>query len=224
MPTPLEHSISIILSKESKLRDKTPIIYALPEKMPEGWGELRRMRYLDHDVSGGRNVLKWLRTEYGNDLILQQPPFDQYDDQSEIFTGIREPKERWWSGIRDWMRFLPWYAWWLNEAIMEQWPHFHRATLRIHDVMEQIKPQHLIKVDENFGDRMKRFAKSQRLICYDFPNKRNNRHRFKDIDAMEKKGRSQLESWLKKNPDRQKQLDDYLDPDYAYWDRVKNQE
>jgi hypothetical protein len=40
---------------------------------------------------------------------------------------------------------------------------------------------------------------------------------------MEDKGRSQLESWLKKNPDHQKKLDEYLAPDYAYWDKVKNQ-
>jgi hypothetical protein len=40
---------------------------------------------------------------------------------------------------------------------------------------------------------------------------------------MEDKGRSQLEAWLKKNTDHQKKLDDYLEPDYAYWDRVKNQ-
>jgi hypothetical protein len=41
---------------------------------------------------------------------------------------------------------------------------------------------------------------------------------------MEKKGRKQLEQWLAKNPDRQKQLDEYLEPDYVYWNKVKHQD
>jgi hypothetical protein len=224
MPTPLEQSLSIILGPDSKLRDKTPIIYALPKAMPEGWTDLNRMRYLDHDISGGRNVKSWLRNEYGS-LVLQQPPFEECEDQSEIFTTIREPLERWWSGIRDFMHMLPYYSWWENEKIMEQWPHFHRATLRIHDIMEQIKPQHLIKVDDTLGDRMVRFAKRHRLLCYGaFPHLRHIRHSRNDIQVMEKKGRKQLEQWLAKNPSRQKQLDEYLEPDYVYWNKVKHQD
>jgi len=224
MPTPMEQSIAIILGPESKLRDKTPRMYAMPEQEPEGWTDLKRMRYLDHDISGGRNIKAWLRNEYGG-LVLQQPPFDKQKDQSEIFTTIREPKERWWSGIRDFMHMLPYYSWWENEKIMEQWPHFHRATLRIHDIMEQIKPQHLIKVDDNLGDRMVRFAKRHRLLCYGaFPHLRHIRHSRNDIQVMEKKGRKQLEQWLIKNPDRQKQLDEYLEPDYEYWNKVKHQD
>lgn len=224
MPTPLEQGIAIITGRESKLRDKTPIIYALPEKMPEGWGELKRLRFLDHDVSGGRNVKTWLRRDYGS-LVLQTPPFDQHNDQSEIFTTIREPLERWWSGIRDFMYLLPYYSWWENEKIMEQWPHFHRATLRIHDIMDQVKPQHLIKVDENFGERMIEFARSHKLLCYGpFPFQRHIRHARQDIWNMEKQGRKQLEKWLRKNEKYQKILDDYLEPDYQYWNRVKHQD
>jgi len=224
MPTPLEQSLSIILGPDSKLRDKTPIIYAMPKAMPEGWTALNRMRYLDHDISGGRNVKSWLRNEYGS-LVLQQPPFEECEDQSEIFTTIREPQERWWSGIKDFMHMLPYYSWWENEQMMEMWPHFHRATLRTHDIMEEIKPQHLIKVDENFGDRMVRFAKRHRLLCYGaFPHLRHIRHSRNDIQTMEKKGRKQLEQWLAKNPNRQKQLDEYLEPDYVYWNKVKHQD
>jgi len=224
MPTPLEQSLSVILGPDSKLRDKTPRVYAMPKAMPEGWTALNRMRYLDHDISGGRNVKSWLRNEYGS-LVLQQPPFEECEDQSEIFTTIREPQERWWSGIKDFMHMLPYYSWWENEQMMEMWPHFHRATLRTHDIMEEIKPQHLIKVDENFGDRMVRFAKRHRLLCYGaFPHLRHIRHSRNDIQTMEKKGRKQLEQWLAKNPNRQKQLDEYLEPDYVYWNKVKHQD
>ena len=196
----------------------------MPKAMPEGWTALNRMRYLDHDISGGRNVKSWLRNEYGS-LVLQQPPFEECEDQSEIFTTIREPQERWWSGIKDFMHMLPYYSWWENEQMMEMWPHFHRATLRTHDIMEEIKPQHLIKVDENFGDRMVRFAKRHRLLCYGaFPHLRHIRHSRNDIQTMEKKGRKQLEQWLAKNPNRQKQLDEYLEPDYVYWNKVKHQD
>ena len=224
MPTPLEQAISIILSPDSKLRDQTPILYALPEQLPEQIKMNKRLRFLDHDISGGRNVKAWLRREYGTP-ILQQPPFEQYKDQSEIFTTVRDPHERWWSGIRDFMHMLPWYAWWLNEKIMTQWPHFHRATFRIHDVMQQIKPQHLIKVDERFGTRMENFARKHGLVMYGaFPYLRAWRYSDESLRKMENKGRSQLEAWLKNNPNYQKQLDDYLEPDYQYWDKVKDQE
>jgi hypothetical protein len=224
MPTPLEQAISIILSPESKLRDKTPILYALPEQFPQQIKMTQRLRFLDHDISGGRNVKAWLRKEYGT-LILQQPEFEKYKDQSEIFTTVRNPQERWWSGIRDFMHMLPWYAWWLNEKMMTQWPHFHRATFRIHDVMQQIKPQHLIKVDERFGTRMENFARKHGLVMYGaFPHLRAWRYSNEDLRKMENKGRSQLEAWLKNNPNYQKQLDDYLEPDYQYWNKVKDQE
>ena len=106
MPTPIQETLNILLSADSKLREITPIIYALPEKMPEGWTDLRRMRYLDHDLSAGRNIKRWLWRDYSPELILQQRPFDKYEDQSEIFTGIRHPLERWWSGIKDFMYFF----------------------------------------------------------------------------------------------------------------------
>jgi len=226
MPTHLESAINIILSGDSKLRDKTPRVYALPDQLPEGWGELKRMRYLDHDISAGRNIKRWLKRDYeARRLVLQEPPFDEAKDQSEIFTMVREPYQRWWSGIRDFMYFLPWYAWWKNEQIMEQWPHFHRATFRIHDVMEQIKPQHLIKVDDGLNDRIIAFARKHRLLCLgNIPHERHIRHSNKNIQKLEKVGQEELQQWLKENPEWQKKLDDYLEPDLQYWDQVKGQD
>jgi hypothetical protein len=226
MPTHLDEAIKIILSADSKLRDKTPRLYALPDKLPEGWGELKRMRYLDHDVSAGRNIKRWLKRDYeASRLVIQEPPFDEVKDQSEIFTMIREPYQRWWSGIRDFMYLLPWYPWWKNEQIMEQWPHFHRATFRIHDVMEQIKPQHMIKVDDGLNDRIIAFAKKHRLLCFgDIPHERHIRHSRTDIQKLEQVGQEELQKWLKENPEWQKKLDDYLEPDLQYWEQVKGQD
>jgi len=224
MPTPIEQTIEIILGPNSKLRDKTPLIYSLPDTTSNGHPVVKKMRFLDLVQSGERNILKWLHRDYGQ-IKLQSPPFDKQPDQSEIFTLIRDPHERWWSGIRFWMQNLPWYAWWMNEKIMTQWPHFSRYTLRIHDVMQEINPQHLIKVDANLGNRIERFARKYGLYMYGaLPFERNMRYSMPRLKQMEDKGRSQLEAWLKLNPDRQKQLDDYLEPDYQYWNQVKDQE
>ena len=227
MPTPLDEAIRIILdTRNSKLRDKTPRLYGLPKDPPKGWTSVKRMRYLDHDISGGRNIKRWLKRDYQcRKLIMIPKPYDQHEDQSEIFTGIRHPVERWWSGIKDFMYFMPYYAWWSNEKIMAQWPHFHRATLRQHDVMEEVKPHHLIKIDKGLNERIINFARKHQLPCYgQLPHEKHLRHYKPDIMKMENQGEKQLKQWLVKNPNYQKQLDDYLEPDFQYWNKVKNQE
>lgn len=224
MPTPIEQTIAIILGPDSKLRDQTPLIYQLPNQTSAGNAVVKKMRFLSFKVSGDGSILAWLNRDYGT-VALQSRPFDKQMDQSEIFTTVRDPKERWWSGIRHWMQNLPWYAWWMNDKIMTQWPHFNRHTLRIHDIMQEIQPHHLIKVDSNLGIRMENFARRHGLNMYgQFPHNLSLRHSMPGYRNMENKGRSQLEAWLKLNPDRQKQLDDYLEPDYQYWNQVKDQE
>ena len=227
MPTHLDEAIKIILGPESKLRDKTPRIYQLPEEknMPKQFTNLKRMRFLNHDVSAGRNIKRWLWRDYNPEIILQQPPFDKYEDQSEIFTLIRQPDQRWWSGIKDMFYFMPYYSWWNNEEIMQQWPHFTRGTLRIHDIMQDIKPKHLIKCDDGLNDRIIKFAKTHGLLCYgNIPHEKALRHSKPDIKKLEDQGVKELKAWLRKNPDRQKQLEDYLDPDWQYWEEVEYQD
>ena len=227
MPTHLDEAIKIILGPESKLRDKTPRIYQLPEEknMPKQFTNLKRMRFLNHDVSAGRNIKRWLWRDYNPEIILQQPPFDNYEDQSEIFTLIRQPDQRWWSGIKDMFYFMPYYSWWSNEDIMQQWPHFTRGTLRIHDIMQDIKPKHLIKCDDGLNDRIIKFAKTHGLLCYgNIPHEKALRHSKPDIKKLEDQGVKELKAWLRKNPDRQKQLEDYLDPDWQYWEQVEYQD
>ena len=227
MPTHLDEAIKIILGPESKLRDKTPRIYQLPEEknMPKQFTNLKRMRFLNHDVSAGRNIKRWLWRDYNPEIILQQPPFDKYEDQSEIFTLIRQPDQRWWSGIKDMFYFMPYYSWWNNDDIMQQWPHFTRGTLRIHDIMQDIKPKHLIKCDDGLNDRIIKFAKTHGLLCYgNIPHEKALRHSKPDIKKLEDQGVKELKAWLRKNPDRQKKLEDYLDPDWQYWEQVEYQD
>ena len=227
MPTHLDEAIKIILGPESKLRDKTPRIYQLPEEknMPKQFTNLKRMRFLNHDVSAGRNIKRWLWRDYNPEIILQQPPFDKYEDQSEIFTLIRQPDQRWWSGIKDMFYFMPYYSWWNNDDIMQQWPHFTRGTLRIHDIMQDIKPKHLIKCDDGLNDRIIKFAKTHGLLCSgNIPHEKALRHSKPDIKKLEDQGVKELKAWLRKNPYRQKQLEDYLDPDWQYWEEVEYQD
>ena len=206
MPTHLDEAIKIILGPESKLRDKTPRIYQLPEEknMPKQFTNLKRMRFLNHDVSAGRNIKRWLWRDYNPEIILQQPPFDKYEDQSEIFTLIRQPDQRWWSGIKDMFYFMPYYSWWNNDDIMQQWPHFTRGTLRIHDIMQDIKPKHLIKCDDGLNDRIIKFAKTHGLLCYgNIPHEKALRHSKPAIKKVEDQGVKEVKAWLRKNPDRQ---------------------
>jgi len=180
---------------------------------------------LNHDVSGGRNIKRWLWRDYNPEIILQQPPFDKYEDQSEIFTLIRKPDDRWWSGIKDMFYFMPWYTWWTNEKIMTQWPHFNRGTLRLHDVMQEVNPQHLIKCDDGLNDRVIKFAQKHGLLCFgNIPHEKALRHSKPDIKKLEDTGVRQLRKWLRKNPDRQKQLDEYIEPDWQYWEKVEYQD
>ena len=221
MPTPIETTIDIVLDPSSRMRDITPLVYQLPKDSTKAYEP--RMRYLDLSCSAARSTRAWLRKEYGN-IELQVPPLDKYEDQSDIFAMIREPKERWWSGVREWMNNLPWYAWWQNEKIMTQWPHFNRFTIAQHVTVNQVNPKHLIKVDADLDKRMITFARKHRLKLYGpFDRRRNYRYVDTPRKEMEDKGRSQLERWLKENPKYQEQLDIYLEPDYVLWNKVKNQ-
>ena len=222
MPTPIDITIGIILDPSSRMRETTPLIYQLPKDSTTE--HETRIRYLDISCCAARSVRGWLRKEYGG-IELQVPPFDKHEDQSDIFAMIREPKERWWSGVREWMNNLPWYAWWQNEKVMAQWPHFNRFTIAQHVTLNQVEVKHLIKVDPDLDKRMVDFARKHRLRLYGpFERRRNYRYVQIPRKEMEDKGRSQLQRWLKKNPKCQEQLDIYLKPDYDLWDKVKNQE
>ena len=94
MPSHLQETIKIISDGSNQMRTMVPRIYQLPEEknMPKHFTNLKRMRFLNHDVSAGRNIKRWLWRDYHPEIILQEPPFDRYEDQSEIFTLIRNPQ------------------------------------------------------------------------------------------------------------------------------------
>ena len=123
MPQPIEQTLAIINSPDSKLTDITPIIYRLPNDLPE---HETRMRYLDQTSCASRTIRLWLKMEYGDKWHMQTTE----KDDSDVFALVREPRIRWWSGIRSWMYNLPWYAWWQNEQLMEKFfPHFNILLL-----------------------------------------------------------------------------------------------
>ena len=63
---------------------------------------------------------------------------------------------------------------------------------------------------------MIKFAKQHGLLCYgNLPYEKALRHTKQDIKKLEDTGVRELKAWLRKNSDRQKQLDEYLEPDWA---------
>lgn len=221
MPEPIEITKQIILSPDSKLRESFPVIYQLPEAATHD--KEGRVRYMDQTCCADKSIRRWLNQEYG--AIELQMPDKEHTDQSEIFALVREPEQRWWSGVREWMNNLPWYAWWLDEQIMQFWPHFNRFTLNQSTSLDQAKPQHLIKCDENLAPRIANFARKMKLRQYGKLDwVKNARYANPEKKRMEDKGQQQLEAWLRKNPNYQKKLDDYLEPDYNWWNKVKYQD
>ena len=219
MPTRLEQTLAIINSPESKLTEITPIIYRLPDDLP---AHETRIRYLDQTNCASRTMRLWLTTEYGSGWHMQT---DQKDD-SDIFALVREPKIRWWSGVRAWMNNIPWYAWWQNEQLMEKFfPHFNRFTTNQSQILDVVKPKHLIKVDSDLDQRFTNFSRKHKLRQYGpLEWHKNDRYRDKNQREMENKGRSQLTHFLKDNKKWQDKLDAFLEPDYKWWDKVQYQD
>lgn len=222
MPTPLEQTIAIILDPQSRIRETNPLVYEMPkDKMAD---HETRMRYFDlPDGDLSKSMRRWMITEYG-DSVLQKEPIEDDQDQSPIFAVIREPQERWWGGVREWMTNLPWYSWWENEQIMQYFPHFNRFTMNMDTTLKKVKVTHFIKGDKDLPERFANFCRKHRLRQYGklpmVPNLSDadtNRKNMQDV------GVQQLKKWLRKNPDYKKKLDDYLAHDYKYWNKVEDQ-
>ena len=160
-------------------------------------------------------------TEYGDKWHMQT---DQQDD-SMLFALVRNPHERWGSGVRSWMNNLPYYAWWENEQLMEKFfPHFNRFTTSQSQILDQVKVDHFIKVDSDLDERFSNFCRKHRLLQFGRLKKyKNHRHVDPKVKAMEDKGRTQFEKWLRKNRKWHDKLEEFLAPDYRYWDKVSGQ-
>ena len=218
MPTAIEETLAIINSPDSKLRDISPIIYRLDDDL---LGDIKRFRYLDQTCCASGTIRNWLMTEYGDKWHMQT---DQQDD-SMLFALVRNPHERWWSGVRSWMNNLPYYAWWENEQLMEKFfPHFNRFTTSQSQILDQVKVDHFIKVDSDLDERFSNFCRKHRLLQFGRLKKyKNHRHVDPKVKAMEDKGRTQFEKWLRKNRKCHDKLEEFLAPDYRYWDKVSGQ-
>ena len=222
MPTPLEQTIAIILDPSSKLREVNPLIYQIPStSVTEHETKIRYCDLVDGDLS--KTMRNWIMTEYG-DMQLQSLPLEENEDQSDIFAIIREPEQRWWQGVREWMTNLPWYSWWENKQIMEQWPHFNRFTMAMHVTLDKVPVKHFIKGDADLSIRFANFCRTHKLRQY---GKLGMVQNLSTANIQRKKmqdtGVKQLRDWLKTNKDKQQQLDEYLHKDYSYWEKVETQ-
>ena len=219
MPTAIEQTLAIINSPDSKLRDTSPIIYRLNDDVPN---DLVRFRYLEQTCCASGTMRHWLSTEYTNQWQMQT---DQ-KDQSWVFALVRHPHERWWSGVRSWMNNLPWYSWWENEELMEKFfPHFNRFTTSQSQILDQVKVTHYIKVDQALDERFSKFCRKHRLLQYGRLRKyKNQRHVDENVKKMEDKGRVQFERFLRQNKKWQDKLEEFLDRDYTYWQKVEHQD
>ena len=218
MPTAIEQTLAIINSPESKLREITPIIYRLKNDQPAG---VKRFRYLDQTCCASGTMRNWLDTEYKGNWHMQT----NEDDDSMMFALVRHPHERWWSGVRSWMNNLPWYSWWENEQLMEKFfPHFNRFTTSQWQILDQVNVDHYIKVDTNLDERFSKFCRKHGLLQFGRLKKyKNHRHVDEKVKAMEDKGRQQFERFLRSNKKYNDILEEFLAPDYKYWDKVSGQ-
>lgn len=219
MPTAIEQTLAIINSPDSKLRDLSPIIYRLTD---DNDPNMTRFRYLDQTCCASGTMKHWLRTEYGNKWQMQT---DEKDD-SWIFALVRNPHERWWSGVRSWMNNLPWYSWWENEELMEKFfPHFNRFTTNQSQILDQVEVEHYLKVDPALDERFAKFCRQHKLLQFGRLRKfKNQRYVNENVKKMEDKGRRQLEKFLRENKKWKDKLEDFLQPDYKYWQKVEHQE
>ena len=211
MPLPIENTIAILLSPESKMRSKEPYIYDLPES---------NLCWLHNCGSASKSTLQWLRRDYGN--MHKMNTEETKANEKPAFVLLQEPEYRWWTGVIEWSTNFDDYAWFKNEKLMEWWPHFDRFTLAPWEVIEQTKVEHFIKVEHNLNEKMQNFAREHNLKMYgDFPYKKP---RWRTVDYIARMGKALkpvLQKEIKRRPELKQKLDEYLEKDYYYYNKAK---
>jgi hypothetical protein len=211
MPTPIENTLQIVLSPENKMRIKDPYIYDIPES---------DLCWLHNCGSAAKSTLQWLKRDYGG--LAKMTAEQRNANEKPAFVLLHEPKYRWWTGVIEWATCFEDYAWFRNEKIMEWWPHFDRFTLAPWEVIEQTKVEHYIKVGPDLNERMQNFAREQNLKMYgEFPYVKPRWRTVKYIERMAKALRPALETEMRRRPELQQKLDDYLEKDYQYYNKAK---
>ena len=210
MPTPIENTIAIILSPENKMRDKTPYVYDIPES---------NLCWLHNCGSASKSTLQWLKKDYGN--MRRMTPEQLKENQKPAFVLLQEPEYRWWTGVIEWASGFNDYAWWTHDKIMEWWPHFDRFTLAPWEVIEQTKVEHFIKVGPDLNETMQNFAREHNLKMYgNFPYVKPRWRHVKYINRMAEALKPALKNEIRRRPELQLKLNEYLEKDYEYYNKA----
>jgi hypothetical protein len=210
MPTPIENTLAIILSPENKMRDKTPYVYDIPES---------NLCWLHNCGSAAKSTLHWLGKDYGD--MRRMTPEQLKENEKPAFVLLQEPEYRWWTGVIEWASGFNDYAWWTHDKIMEWWPHFDRFTLAPWEVIEQTKVEHFIKVGPDLNEKMQDFAKEHNLKMYgNFPYVKPRWRHVKYINQMAEALRPALKNEIRRRPELQLKLNEYLEKDYEYYNKA----
>ena len=211
MPTPIENTLAIILSPENKMRDKTPYVYDIPES---------NLCWLHNCGSASKSVMSWLKKDYGDMRKMNTEQLKE--NQKSAFVLLSDPKYRWFTGVIEWASCFEDYAWFRNEKIMEWWPHFDRFTLAPWEVIEQTKVEHFIKVGPDLNETMQDFAREHDLKMYgNFPYIKPRWRTVKYIERMAKALKPALQNEMRRRPELEQKLDEYLEKDYQYYNKAK---
>ena len=84
MPTPIENTLAIVLSPDSKMRSKEPNLYDL---------EGSDLCWLHNCGSAAKSTLQWLRKDYSN--ITRMTPEQVEANEKPAFMLLQEPEYRW---------------------------------------------------------------------------------------------------------------------------------
>ena len=210
MPTPIENTIAIILSPENKMRDKTPYVYDIPES---------NLCWLHNCGSASKSTLQWLGKDHGD--MRKMTDEQLKENKKPAFVLLQEPEYRWWTGVIEWASGFNDYAWWTHDKIMEWWPHFDRFTLAPWEVIEQTKVEHFIKVGPDLNEKMQDFAKEHNLKMYgNFPYVKPRWRHVKYINQMAEALRPALKNEMRRRPELQLKLNEYLEKDYEYYNKT----
>jgi|TARA_B100001971_G_scaffold161973_1_gene152164 hypothetical protein len=211
MPTPIENTLAIILSPDNKMRDKTPYVYDIPES---------NLCWLHNCGSASKSVMSWLKKDYGDMRKMNTEQLKE--NQKSAFVLLSDPKYRWFTGVIEWASCFEDYAWFRNEKIMEWWPHFDRFTLAPWEVIEQTKVEHFIKVGPDLNETMQDFAREHDLKMYgNFPYIKPRWRTVKYIERMAKALKPALQNEMRRRPELEQKLDEYLEKDYQYYNKAK---
>ena len=93
MPTPIENTLTIILSPENKMRDKTPYVYDIPES---------NLCWLHNCGSASKSTLGWLKKDYGDMRKMTSEEIEANEVEVKIYFATAYNKDSLNSGAKNW--------------------------------------------------------------------------------------------------------------------------